>query len=347
MDTKICSLFHGRIQQIFLYITDNCNYDCAHCLIGNRKKNKYSLESASRILEKMRALGAVKVTLIGGEPTLHDELLSLIVVAKSMGYEVVLDTNGTFAYNLHDKPEFNSLDMICFSVDGYTADIHDSFRRAGSFRQIMKHIRILKAHKSKIKITHTINADNLFDSHSIIDFALDLDIDELNFHIGTYNGRGKNDNRFKVVPHQAWYKAYHEIKQKYHGYANRKTKLRIPPRYCTRDELVTNHRNHNCAGKLCDRLLILPKDEISKECGGPLYGCGLLIGESQTMGWNIDGKFHYNDSVNGEYGKYYKNDLPSVDGIPICPIISLDRTNPNHIKSKSIVPLCISYKPAL
>lgn len=103
------------------------------------------------LISDFREMGAVKLTLMGGEPTLYgikennEPLLYLIKKAKELGYEYVrIDTNGQFNSELLDKPEFKMLDEITFSLDGPTKEINDPIRGYGSFEKCVKNIKRAK-----------------------------------------------------------------------------------------------------------------------------------------------------------------------------------------------------------
>jgi len=346
MDNNMKNYYKNRLEQIFLYITDSCNFGCKHCLIGDRNNNNYyTLEEIKNILYKIKENGGKKVTFLGGEPTLHPQLMEIISLAKSMNFRIVLDTNGSFSFNFFKNKDFLKVDMICFSVDGYKETIHDKIRQKGSFQKIIKHIKLAKENNIQIKFTHTVTKDNFKNILNLIDLALDLEIDELNIHVASYNGRAKIVKDPKIITPREWYDTYLNIKSFIKQKDIRKTKLRIPPRYCTQKELLTIYSNHKCVAYEGDRMLILPKDKSKGDVGGPLYACGLLIGEPSTLGWNNKNTFLFNKEENSEFNKYYNKNNNYLNNIPICPIMSQDIQNKNYLEDDELIPLCVSYKP--
>lgn len=107
IDPKFIEYFKD-IKQVFFYLTDECNLRCTHCLykpnlVFQNKEREISLETAQALASDFRELGASKLTIIGGEPTLYgvsqnrEPLLHLINTVKNLGYEYVrIDTNGIF-----------------------------------------------------------------------------------------------------------------------------------------------------------------------------------------------------------------------------------------------------------
>lgn len=129
MDQKFQDFFQDNLKQVFLYLIDDCNLRCVQCLYKldicfQVEKKEIAFEDAVKLISDFRELGAVKLTLMGGEPTLYGkkdgnkQLLELIKKSKELGYEYVrIDTNGQFDSELLEKPEFKMLDEVIFSID--------------------------------------------------------------------------------------------------------------------------------------------------------------------------------------------------------------------------------------
>lgn len=101
MDQKFKDYFGTNLIQVFLYLIDDCNLRCVQCLYKLNicfqvEKKEIAYEDAVKLISDFREMGAVKLTLMGGEPTLYKPLLKLIKKAKKLGYEYVrIDTNRT------------------------------------------------------------------------------------------------------------------------------------------------------------------------------------------------------------------------------------------------------------
>lgn len=132
---------------MFLYITDECNLRCIHCLykpdlIFHLKEKEIELNTALALVSDFREMGVSKLTIMGGEPTLYGvsqkwkPLLEVISKAKNFGYEYIrIDTNGQFDEKLLEKEEFKKLDEITFSLDGSTPEINYPIRGDNSFQK--------------------------------------------------------------------------------------------------------------------------------------------------------------------------------------------------------------------
>ena len=131
MDKKFTDYFQKNLRQIFFYLIDDCNLRCVQCLYKQEicfqvEKKEVDFNDAVKLLEDFREMGAIKLTLMGGEPTLYDikndnkNLLALIKKSKELGYEYVrIDTNGQFKSELLEKPEFKMLDESLMDEQNY------------------------------------------------------------------------------------------------------------------------------------------------------------------------------------------------------------------------------------
>ncbi|MGQ0716178.1 MAG: radical SAM protein [Pseudonocardiales bacterium] len=68
---------------------------CKHCYMGQRldRALKMPFEKVARTLEMWRLMGGWKLTILGGEPTLHPDYIRIIRLAKQFGYEHVITTS--------------------------------------------------------------------------------------------------------------------------------------------------------------------------------------------------------------------------------------------------------------
>ena len=140
---------HGRtIEDVRLSVTDRCNLRCAYCLDpGARFLGRSELLSPEEIVRAARvaaSVGARRVRLTGGEPTLHPALPEIIRgLVDEAGVEASLITNGTLA----DERSLRrwrkaGLSRITFSLDTLRDDRWPAIARApGSPRRVVEAIR--------------------------------------------------------------------------------------------------------------------------------------------------------------------------------------------------------------
>lgn len=79
---------------IFLVVTHECNRNCAFCVDLQRGKREYiSLEDVKKACEYCVSNNVKTVTVLGGEPTLHPEIIDICTMLKHYDLYVVMTTN--------------------------------------------------------------------------------------------------------------------------------------------------------------------------------------------------------------------------------------------------------------
>ncbi|MGH3803512.1 MAG: radical SAM protein, partial [Pseudonocardiaceae bacterium] len=71
---------YGRFRNVYLYITEACQLRCKHCYMGERLERalKMPFNQIAETLTTWRQMGRSKLTILGGEPTLHPDYLDVI-----------------------------------------------------------------------------------------------------------------------------------------------------------------------------------------------------------------------------------------------------------------------------
>jgi MoaA/NifB/PqqE/SkfB family radical SAM enzyme len=337
IDKKFTEVFQGKLCQVFIYLIDQCNLNCVHCLYKPQltfqlSKKMIPFNTAKSLLDAFKKLGATKVTLMGGEPTLYPQLLELIIYAKNIGYTYVrIDTNGMFDSKLLENPDMKNLDEITFSLDGYNSRTNDFYRGKGVFKKCSSNIKRAVKLGYKVQITSCVHKrltkidDGKLGIIRMIEYAKKLDIDLINFH----------DLLKMKIPRDVWtgnispsFEEYSSAIARVLEYMeqNKSFKIRIPQRLIKASLFMKNPEYYGyCSGKQSDRLLVFPD--------GILRICSLLIGSPYYIGTYDHDSIKWNNSPTNEMVKY-NNKYYSP-----CSV------SKNTCSDKSIVPLCIAFKP--
>jgi hypothetical protein len=106
-DCGLCVKHKSHTNLGNIVLTNRCNLSCWYCFFYAKKGESIyepSLESIREMLRRMKneqPIGANAVQFTGGEPTLRDDLIEIIKIAKEEGYDhVQFNTNGIeFARN--------------------------------------------------------------------------------------------------------------------------------------------------------------------------------------------------------------------------------------------------------
>ena len=276
MDQKFIDYFGKNLRQVFLYLVDDCNLRCVQCLykldIGFQvSKKEIAFEDAVKLISDFKEMGATKLTLMGGEPTLYKHLLDLIKKSKELGYEYVrIDTNGQFKSELLEKPEFKMLDEITFSIDGPIAEINDPIRGKGSYEKCVANIKRAKELGYNIDITTCISKrlierdenGNLY-LDRMIKFAEELGIEKMNFHNLFKTGVPRDYFTGNIdISIDEWFKVKEEIEKKV---ANNEYSIpvRIPSSFTTKEKFLRNPEYYGfCVCKTRSSILVHPNRNV-------------------------------------------------------------------------------------
>lgn len=344
IDTRFIDYFKN-LKQVFLYLIDECQLNCVQCLY--KLENNFSLsrkeisrEQALMMVEDFYNLGARKLTLMGGEPTLYDvrngrkAFFDIIEKAKEIGYEYIrIDTNGQFESSLLEHPTMKKLDEITFSLDGPNAEINDAIRGKGSFVRAVDNIKHAVATGYNVNITTCIHK-NLIKRNSngelyiseMIHFTNSLGVTCINFHDLFKGGIPRDYWTGELdISVDEWFNVWEELQNKIEN-GEFPIPVRIPQSFATEKEFNSNPEYYGyCSVRTGDRILVHPN--------GIMRVCSLMIGTPYGVAKYIDDRIVWDDG--------YTNETLAHDMKSFTPC-----TNQNK---KPIFgcfkPLCVSFKP--
>lgn len=118
-------------RKCLLQITERCNLFCAHCFVssGPMGLDMAFDDIANLVLPRLKECRVVKVTLTGGEPFVHPDILHICKLLVDSGLSATICTNGTLISN--DQMAFLSKlgsVKVNVSLDGFSKDTHGRFR---------------------------------------------------------------------------------------------------------------------------------------------------------------------------------------------------------------------------
>jgi len=137
----------GRERKALLQITERCNLHCAHCFVSAvRDGTDIPLEEIrERILPQLADARVARLTLTGGEPFAHPDLIDIVRAARDVEMRVTICTNGTLIGE-HDLDALQAIGGVTcnVSLDGFSAESHGKFRgNPASFQQTVATVRRL------------------------------------------------------------------------------------------------------------------------------------------------------------------------------------------------------------
>lgn len=164
---------------VFLDVTNRCNMNCPICLANIPAmgfKFDPSMEYFDKVFEKLARMNPhPKIQLFGGEPTVRDDLVDIINLAKSYGLSARVVTNGIrLADEEYCKKLLETRAQLMFAFDGLDPDIYAKIRKnPKSYELKIKAFGNLRKYKkSKVTIMCTTGY-GVNDQHigGLIDFC--------------------------------------------------------------------------------------------------------------------------------------------------------------------------------
>ena len=322
--------FQDRIEQVFLYITNRCDLRCAQCFYKEQLGNDdMSLEEAKIHSLECAEMGATKITLLGGEPSMYDienkweKLGALVHFLSQTGFRSIrLDTNGQFDDSFIDFVFATEITDLSFSLDGGHPLQNDSLRGKGSFHRATDNIS-RAAQELPTSVTICVSRFNL---DTIVDDAAALArqrIDSINFHplLPVGNHQDLHIRKSKIEPQQ-WKEIYRRLK----GLAltHPAVKFRVPPRFAI--------SSHTDAERYCS---IRSRDRVHIQPNGQIRICALSIGSQTKTCALSSSRIELVDRG---------SEISLLDAKHVC---AYQRALKAGNGDDSEMRLCISYKPTI
>ena len=140
---------------------------------------KMPLSGIVSTLATWRRMGGSKLTILGGEPSLHPNYVDAIRFARKLGYEHVITTTNAQGPALRKFRQLapEEFAYIQVSVDGGSPGTNDLIRGTGTFSQALSTIAELTRRGFDTRIICTVNQANAGDALRLLDIADDLAVE--------------------------------------------------------------------------------------------------------------------------------------------------------------------------
>lgn len=132
------------IASIYIELTNVCNLSCKHCYNASGANNKKIIDPNVLLsaIDRSSLPQETIITLSGGEPLLHPEILYIIDSLLNRGFKIDMVTNGTLLTKEIAMFLEKRKIRLQLSIDG-TRNIHDFIRGSGAYDRIMHNLKIL------------------------------------------------------------------------------------------------------------------------------------------------------------------------------------------------------------
>jgi len=140
-----------------------CNNNCRFCYDGGYKRSLPPMTTGhvKKELRDARNRGSSFVDLLGGEPTIRRDIISLVRYAKRLGFRTIsVTTNGKMFYyrDFAERMLDAGLNSAVFSLHGHTPELHDYLTRSkNSYKYAIQGLKNLRELSDRFYIcTNTV-----------------------------------------------------------------------------------------------------------------------------------------------------------------------------------------------
>ncbi len=186
----------NQVRLVAWETTRRCNLACVHCRAAADNieyEGELDTEASFRLLDQIAEVGKPIIILTGGEPLLRDDIFDIAKYGTEKGLRMVMAPNGTMiTEEVAKKMAESGIKRISISLDGSTAEIHDTFRGVpGAFEGALRGAKLAKEAGIDFQINTTITKTNLEQIPKILALAESLGAVAHHIFLLVPTGRGK------------------------------------------------------------------------------------------------------------------------------------------------------------
>jgi len=171
---------------VFWELTARCNLTCKHCRAEAQSDfaaGELTTAEVVSVARDIREAADPILILTGGEPLERPDFFDIASASCGIFTRVALATNGTRVdASVARDIAGSGIQRASISLDGATADTHDSFRgQPGSFDAALRGLEALRAAGLSTQINTTLARHNIAELQDLLKLAIDADADA--FHV--------------------------------------------------------------------------------------------------------------------------------------------------------------------
>jgi radical SAM protein with 4Fe4S-binding SPASM domain len=158
-------------------LTPECNLRCVHCYnwfdkVTNDNSRRDSYRKAFNLLDFIIRNTTIRhITFTGGEPTVNERFVELVLHAKLKGKQVTVITNGNGSPDVYRQLADMKVDMVEISIHSLRPEIHDKItRRPGSWQNAVENMELLLGKWTSIAPVMVISSLNYQYAAETVDF---------------------------------------------------------------------------------------------------------------------------------------------------------------------------------
>jgi|SRR3989344_5768201 len=170
-----------NFENVWLVLNYNCNNKCKWCYASQQPSKIMSKEKACSIIDFLKELNLKRIILIGGEPTIREDLCDIVRYASKDKTKVGLCSNGRKLedVDLVKKLVDSGLHGVGISLEG-PEEAHDKITgMKGSYKQTVKGIE----NSVRLGLQTTTNTTICEENSNCLDYLLNFQVDNHLFNV--------------------------------------------------------------------------------------------------------------------------------------------------------------------
>ena len=196
-------------RNVFLHVLTGCNLSCSHCYInpdqhGANMLTKEQMEQWIQLFADPEK--QTNMIFLGGEPTMHPDLIHGITVARECGFTITVDTNGYLFHDFLNRVSAEMIDYLSFSLDGPNPEINDPIRGTGVFETCTTNLIKAVSKGFNTSLIYTVSTRNIDHLTGMVPLLKDLGVKKFFIQVIGLRGRSAQqdlegeDEKIQVTP---------------------------------------------------------------------------------------------------------------------------------------------------
>ncbi len=118
----------GRLLSMEIEFSRRCNFHCPYCYVPQNPalENELSREEIRDVILQVKNLGAKKIIILGGEPTIYPHILEMITFIRGQDLEVEMFTNGSHVTSDLAKQLFDHNVRVVLKMNTFDEKLQDT-----------------------------------------------------------------------------------------------------------------------------------------------------------------------------------------------------------------------------